>query len=91
VLHSNTIPAGQNRPTTDLKFLAKIACQRLATTTGIAISVTALCAGSTSAIMGTVSKGVPTPNVPFIRPPQKSANEHQSRMPMESVNDDLPD
>ena len=71
---------GQNRPTMDFIFGALNACQRFATTTGRAISVTGLCAGSTNAIKGTVSSGVPTPSVPFMSPPQASAKEHHSIM-----------
>jgi hypothetical protein len=38
----------------------------------------AIWGGSTSAIIGTVSNGVPTPSAPLIKPPQHSAKKHQA-------------
>ena len=69
---------GQNRIAAACKRPALKACQTLATTTGTAIRMTAIWAGNTSAINGTVNSGVPTPSVPLISPPQNSAKVHQA-------------
>ncbi|MCZ7598019.1 MAG: hypothetical protein M5U09_10210 [Gammaproteobacteria bacterium] len=69
---------GQNRLTTCAASPPLEACHTLASTTGIAISTTAVCGGITSAMSGTVRSGVPTPRAPLIRPPQASANAHQA-------------
>ena len=70
--------AGQKRFTTEILRSAWENCQRLATTTGIAIIAIAVCGGTTIAIIGTVNKGVPTPSAPLMKPPQHNAKKHQT-------------
>ncbi len=79
-----TVPArratrtGQKRATVAPTSRAWNTCQTFATTTGSAMIATASCAGSTRHIIGTVSSGVPTPSVPLMVPPQKSASAHHA-------------
>ena len=75
---SMPMKVGQKRLTTEILRSAWENCQRLATTTGIAMIAIAVCGGKTIAIIGTVNKGVPTPSAPLMKPPQPNAKKHQT-------------